>query len=162
VSFLPQFLKGVDIIVGQDWMLKHSCYILFDQGQCSLIHPEHPDRIFLNQMPTGPYHAPHTHHLAEPEPECEGMISAALMARYLARPAKLGYKVELLVLNPVSVENPSTLASMNPSEPSHTHDIPPSEKDQFTRTVNALLTDLGQHAPASLISDLKKFVVGPL
>jgi hypothetical protein len=75
-------------------------------------------------MPTGPYHAPPNQHLDEPEPECEGMISAALMARYLARPAKFGYKVELLVLKPISVENPSTLASMNPSEP-HTHDIPP-------------------------------------
>ncbi len=71
VSFLPQVLKGVDIIVGQDWMLEHSCHILFDQGQCSLIHPQHPDRIFLNQMPTGPYHAPHNQHLDEPDPECE-------------------------------------------------------------------------------------------
>jgi hypothetical protein len=39
VSFLPLFLKGVDLIVGQDWMLKHAYHILFDEGQCSLAHP---------------------------------------------------------------------------------------------------------------------------
>jgi hypothetical protein len=31
VSFLPQFLRGVDLIIGCDWMVQHACHLMLDK-----------------------------------------------------------------------------------------------------------------------------------
>ena len=156
VSFLPQFLKGVDLIVGQDWMLKHACHILFDEGQCSLTHPDYTERVFIPQLQVGKYYPTDLPQPQVPEPS-PGMISAALMARYMNRCGKNGYKFELLVVKPRATQSSPVMASMQPGPMDTAPERPLTEEEKFDKIAKDLLKDVEKVQP-SLVKDLMKLL----
>ena len=152
VSFLPQFLKGVDLIVGQDWMIKHACHILFDEGQSSLTHPDCTERVFIPQLQVGQYYPKDLPHPQVPE-SSPGMISAALMARYMNRCGKNGYKFELLVVKPKPVQSSPVMASMQPGPMDTAPERPLTEEEKFDKVAADLLKSVEKVQP-SLVRDL--------
>jgi hypothetical protein len=96
---MPQFLKGVDLIVGQDWMMTNGCLLDLGNGTCCVrTNPPGGQTIVLHQLPcsrTRPTKPLEASEEDSDTPVC-GMISARLTAKYL----KKGYATQLLIVKP--------------------------------------------------------------
>jgi hypothetical protein len=137
-------------------MLKHACHILFDEGQCSLAHPDCPERVFIPQLQVGKYYPTD---IPQPQAPAQtpGMISAALMARYMNRCGENGYKFELLVVKPKPVATSPVMASMQPGPMDTALERPLTEEEKFDKVATELLKDL-EKVQTSLVKDLMKLL----
>ncbi len=83
------------------------------------------------------------------------MILPALMARYMNRCGKNGYKFELVVVKPNPVKDSHVMASMQPGPMDTAPDIPLTEEQKFDKV--DLLKGVEKVQP-SLVKDLMELL----
>lgn len=101
VHFLPHFLKGVDLILGQDWMKEYGCILNLESGTCSVKIPDGPSgqmgpRVTLAELPCL-NNCP-----ASESSDPLGLLSSCCMtsARVASIYLKRGYQHELMLIKP--------------------------------------------------------------